>query len=290
MAVLPFKREGGKAASGYKMVHAAKASSAEIYIYGPIGESWFGDGVSANQFRQDLSALGAVKTLDVRINSEGGDVFDGQAIYNLLVQHPATVAVHIDGLAASTASFIAMAGKTIEIGESAFMMIHGPSGGCFGPAGEMRRTADLLDSVSTAMCKLYCDRTGQTMAAVKKMMDAETWMSGTEAVAEGFADKCVANMAVAACILDPTRYRHLPTPLHPNQQRADAALQRINDLMERRVSARAAPLSPSGRRMTKARRGAIKEMRAGLRRYHETMARLKEEAFLATLPETDDPY
>src|SRR5690349_16505668 len=99
--------------NGYKFIRNAAKDAAEIYIYGPIGMSWFGDGVSANQFRQDLAAAGAVKTIDVRINSEGGDVFDAQAIYQLLLQHKATVTVHVDGLAASAASFIAMAGASI---------------------------------------------------------------------------------------------------------------------------------------------------------------------------------
>lgn len=208
---------------GYRIVAAKDAAT--IYLYGPIGDSWWTDaGVSANQFRKDLADVGAVKTLDVRINSEGGDVFDGQAIYTLLVQHAATVAVHIDGLAASAASFIAMAGDTIEIAESAFVMIHNAAGGCWGGAADMRKTADLLDAVNGALQSIYAARTRNSVADLKAWMDAETWFSGTEAVAKGFADKIVPNLAVAASVRDPGRYRHLPAALRPRRAAALAAI------------------------------------------------------------------
>jgi ATP-dependent protease ClpP protease subunit len=219
------KPHGGKPA-GYRVVSAANAAT--IYIYGPIGDSFFSDGgVSANQFRQDLAALGKVKTIDVRINSEGGDVFDGQAIYTLLVQHPAAVTVHIDGLAASAASFIAMAGNEIEIAESGFVMIHNASGVCFGGADEMRRTADLLETVNGTIQGIYASRTKNTVADLKRWMDAETWMTGTEALERGFADKVVPNLAVAASVRDPSKYRHLPAALRPNRLRAAAEVRKI---------------------------------------------------------------
>ncbi len=223
MTVVPIKSAAKPV--GYRVV-AAK-DNATVYLYGAIGASWFGDGISANQFRQDLTALGAVKTIDVRINSEGGDVFDGQAIYNLLVQHAATVTMHVDGLAASAASFIMMAGDTIEIAESAFVMIHNASGICFGGAEEMRKTADLLEMTNGNIQSIYASRTKNTASDLKDWMDAETWMNGTEAVAKGFADKVVPNMAVAASVRDPTKYRHLPAALRPNRARAEAAMSRI---------------------------------------------------------------
>lgn len=88
---------------GYHMLPNASGSG-EVWLYGPIGSSWTGDGISANQFRKDLKALGAVRTIDLRINSEGGDVFDGKAMYVLLQEHQAEIVVHVDGLAASAAS------------------------------------------------------------------------------------------------------------------------------------------------------------------------------------------
>lgn len=220
------RKPGPAQPGGYRVV-AAK-DSATIYLYGPIGASWWDDGgISANQFRKDLDALGAIKTIDVRINSEGGDVFDGQAIYTLLVQHKAAVTVHIDGLAASAASFIAMAGDTIEIAESAFVMIHNAAGGCWGGAEAMRKTADLLESVNGALQDIYAARTRNSVADLKKWMDAETWWTGKEAVAKGFADKVVPNLAVAASVRDPAKYRHLPAALRPRRAAAMASIDRM---------------------------------------------------------------
>lgn len=217
---------------GYSVV--AADNSATIYIYGPVGAFWWSDsGVSANQFRQDLAALGSVDSIDVRINSEGGDVFDGQAIYSLLVQNRATIAVHIDGIAASAASFIAMAGNTIEISESAYVMIHNASGVCAGRAEDMRKTADLLDTTNGALRGIYAARTKNTTADLTKWMDAETWFTGAEAVKKGFADTMVPNLGVAASIQDPSKYRHLPTALLPNRQRASEAMRRMSASMKR---------------------------------------------------------
>lgn len=221
--VLPFARgqEGGKP-SGYRMAKSKDAG--EIYLYGPIGASFWGDGISANQFRQDLKALGAVKTIDVRINSEGGDVFDGKAIYSLLVEHQAAVTVHIDGLAASAASFIAMAGNTIEIAEGAFVMIHNARGACFGGEDDMLATATLLRTVNSTIVDVYAARTKNTPADLRKWMNAETWMTGKEAVEKGFADAVVENLQVAASVRDPKMFRNLPASLRPNRSKAAASL------------------------------------------------------------------
>src|SRR6478609_6695251 len=108
--------------AGYS-IKAKGTTAGEIYIYEDVGDSWFG-GVTAKQFAADLKELGPVQTLDVRINSGGGDVFDGLAIYRQLVDHPAKVVSHIDGFAASIASIIAMAGDEIRISEAGFVMIH----------------------------------------------------------------------------------------------------------------------------------------------------------------------
>src|SRR6185369_10879333 len=124
--------------SGYRMLAKGK-DNAEIYLYGVIGGDWFGEGVTAKQFADDLKKLGNVKTIDLRINSEGGSVFDGKAMYSLLNEHPAKVVTHIDGLAASAASFLAMAGDEIEIAEGAFVMIHNAYTIAMGDARELRR-------------------------------------------------------------------------------------------------------------------------------------------------------
>lgn len=163
----------------------------ELDIYDVIGEGWFFDGVTAKNVRSKLRAAGDVKLIKVRINSGGGDVFDGLAIYNLLAQHSARVEVDIDGLAASMASVIAMAGDEVRMGASAFMMIHNPWTVAVGESSEMREAADLLDKMQGSLADAYVARTGIAKDDVLAMMNAETWFSSAEAVAKGFADKVV---------------------------------------------------------------------------------------------------
>lgn len=222
MAVPKFKQQP----SGYRVV-ARSQDRAEIYLYGTVGSDWFGDGVTAKQFSDDLKALGSVKNIDLRINSDGGDVFQGKTIYSRLVDHPAKVTVRVDGLAASIASLIAMAGDEIIISEGGFIMIHNAWTFTAGNAAALRETADLLDTVSGTILDTYAARTKMDRAAIKKMMDAETWMTGDEAVKNGFADKMSENMKVAASVSRPDIFKNLPAALKPNTTRAVAALQRI---------------------------------------------------------------
>jgi ATP-dependent Clp protease protease subunit len=212
--------------SGYRVVNRG-TDRAEIYLYGVIGADWFGDGITAKKFADDLKALGNVKTIDLRINSEGGSVFDGKAMYSLLVEHKAKVVTHIDGLAASAASFIAMAGDEIEISEGGFVMIHNAYMVAIGDAKEMRRTADLLDTVNGTIIDVYAARTKLDRAAIVQMMDDETWMTAAEAVKHGFANRMVENLKVAASVTHPQAFKKLPAALKPGTARAVAALDRI---------------------------------------------------------------
>lgn len=170
------------------MIRAAKDKEAEVFIYDDIGASWWGDGVTAKAFAADLKALGNRNRITVRINSGGGDVFDGLAIYNTLKGHPVHKVVQVDGLAASAASFIAMAGDEIRMGAGTFMMIHNARALAMGEAADMRRTADLLDSVSAQLANIYAGRTRRSVEDIKRLMDAETWMDPEAALREGFAD------------------------------------------------------------------------------------------------------
>jgi ATP-dependent Clp protease protease subunit len=228
-SVVPLKTKptAGAKPNGYRVVANKALNSAEIYLYGIIGGDWFGDGVTAKQFADDLKALGDVKTIDLRINSEGGSVFDGKAMYSLLNEHKAKIIVHIDGLAASAASFVAMAGDEIEIAEGGFVMIHNAYMIAFGDAREMRRSADMLDTVNNTIIDVYVSRTKSERKAIATMMDNETWMTGAEAVKNGFADKMVENLKVAAAVNHPDRFKNIPTALKPNHRRAAAALSRI---------------------------------------------------------------
>lgn len=229
MNVTPFKKPAAKTPSGYKVV-ARGTDAAEIYIYGVIGGDWFGEGITAKQVADDLKKLGKVSSIDVRINSEGGNVFDGKAIYSLLVENKATVNVKIDGLAASAASFIAMAGNTIEIAEGAFVMIHDAYGVSFGRAEDMRKYADLLDTVNATIYDVYAGRTKQPLDKIKKWMKDETWMTAKEAVTNGFADTITENLKVAASIAHPDRFKHLPSALLPKRAAAAAQLAALKRL------------------------------------------------------------
>jgi ATP-dependent Clp protease protease subunit len=214
---------GAKTPGGYRF-SARSSDRAEVYLYGQIGESWFGDGISAKRFADDLKAVPNVKTIDVRINSEGGDVFDGKAIYTLLLQHKANVVVWVDGLAASAASFIAMAGNEINISEGGFMMVHNAWTVAAGNSEDLRRTADLLESVSTSIRDTYTARTKRSTDEVQNWMDAETWFTGAQAVEFGFADKMVENLKAAASVRDPGRFKNCPTELFPRRAAALATI------------------------------------------------------------------
>lgn len=175
-------------------VKAQAAKAAEITIFDEIG-FW---GVTASAFIADLKKLGDLDNLTVSINSPGGSVFDGLAIYNALRQHPANVTVKVMGVAASAASFIAMAGDKIVMPENTFLMVHNPMGAVFGNADEMREWADTLDKIAASLIGIYVKRTGKSEEEVKALLDAETWMSAKEAVEMGFADEIEAEMKIAA--------------------------------------------------------------------------------------------
>lgn len=168
---------------------ARGARRAEILIHQTIGADFFGDGLTSKKFAEDLAELGDVGDILIRINSPGGAVFDGVAIYNALKAHKAHKHVQVEGLAASIASVIAMAGDKITMLAGSQMMIHGPWTVAVGDANEMRGVAATLDQVGASMSEIYAARSGQAIAAVRELMDAETWFDGAGAVDKGFADE-----------------------------------------------------------------------------------------------------
>ena len=190
----------------------AKGNRGEIWIYDPIGEDFWSGGVSAKQFQKELSGLGNVTTINVRINSPGGDVFDGFAIYNQLMAHPADIEVDVDGVAASIASIVAMAGNTIRMAKNSMMMIHNPQGIAVGDANEMERVKALLEQVKGNLITTYVDRTGNSKTDVSAWMDDETWFTAEAAVERGFADVVTNDSKVAACF-DLSRFRNVPQTL-----------------------------------------------------------------------------
>ena len=160
---------------------------AELMIYTDIGPSMWADGLTAEAVKAELDAMGEVDEMTVRINSVGGDVFHGAAIYNLIRNHPAHVRVVVDGLAASAASVIAMAGDEIVVAHNALMMIHNPYTLALGDAKELRKTAETLDKVKDTIISAYLAHTSLEPDTISDMMDEETWLTGAEAVEFGFA-------------------------------------------------------------------------------------------------------
>jgi ATP-dependent protease ClpP protease subunit len=168
-------------------IKAAAGSKATIRIYGDIGESWWGDSVSAKSFSDELDELGNLSSIELHLNSPGGDAFDGVAIMNVLRDHPANVTVMVDGLAASAASIIAMAGDNVIMGRGSQMMIHDAASYGFGNAAELRKAAQILDSISDSMAAVYAERAGGVAADWREVMAEETWYTAEEAVEAGLA-------------------------------------------------------------------------------------------------------
>jgi ATP-dependent protease ClpP protease subunit len=163
-----------------------------ITMFETIGEDyWSGGGVTAKRVASQLRAIGD-RPVEVQINSPGGDMFEGIAVYNVLREHPQPVTVKVMGMAASAASIIAMAGDTIEIGAASFLMIHNCWVLAIGNRHDMRETADFLEPFDAAMVEVYAARSGQDPKAIAKWMDAETFMSGSQAIERGFADALLA--------------------------------------------------------------------------------------------------
>lgn len=185
-----------------------------LYIYGDVeGDSydwWTGDVIesetSANHFRNELAKYPNAQQIDIFINSYGGSVFEGTAIYNQLKRHTAHKTVYIDGFACSIASVIAMAGDEIVMPRNALMMIHNMWMGVYGNATELRKAADDLDIINAAGRAAYLERAGEKLSEdqLVGMMDDETWLTAAQCIEYGLADRYAeqdADMSQAAQVL-----------------------------------------------------------------------------------------
>jgi ATP-dependent Clp endopeptidase proteolytic subunit ClpP len=179
----------------------------ELLVYGLIGDP-YGDGVTARQIADELGKNKTAKRVDVYINSPGGDVSDALAIYNALIRHRGDVNVYIDGMALSSAGFLAMSGDRIYIAENGMMMLHDPSAFGYGNAQDMRDLADRLDKVKSTIVTTYAARSGNTAETIEEWMSAETWLDANEAIEHHLADEMTEAKRIAAC--DLTRYRNVP--------------------------------------------------------------------------------
>jgi ATP-dependent Clp protease, protease subunit len=186
----------------------ARAPGAEVLIYDEIGAY----GVSAKGFLAELGALPDGVPIDLRLNSPGGSVFDAVAIYNALKRHAGDITVWIDGIAASAASYIAMAGDTIIMPENAFLMIHDPSGLVMGTAEDMRATAEALDKVKGSLIRGYVAKSGKPDDEIAALMAAETWLDAKDALDLGFIDRIAEPVKLAASF-DVARFRNAPPSL-----------------------------------------------------------------------------
>jgi ATP-dependent Clp protease protease subunit len=199
--------------SSWFRVEARSGVTPTLYIYDVIGAY----GVNAKDFAAELRKLGELKgkPLNLRLNTPGGNVFMGNAIYNLLKESGAVITVYVDGVAASMGSVIAMVGERIIMAENAVLMIHNPAGGVEGGAADMARMATLLETLKDGMVTAYAPKSGLSRDAVAKIMDDETWLDAEEAVAAGFADEIGGALQVAA--FDLTKFKYPPEPSAGNQ-------------------------------------------------------------------------
>lgn len=176
-----------KPSGSYTCKMSDDSRSAEVHVYGAIGQDMWGDGVDSSEFVKTIDGLD-VDRLTVHVNSPGGDAFAGIAMMNALRRQSAQVDVTVDGLAASAASYIAMGGDTLTMGRNSQLMIHDASGGCWGNAADMEKTADILSKLSDQVAGVYAEKAGGDAAQWRDVMRAETWYTADEAVAAGLAD------------------------------------------------------------------------------------------------------
>jgi ATP-dependent protease ClpP protease subunit len=223
------KAKGGLEMKWYEIT--AKTDISEIWLYDEIG-SW---GIGAKEFIAELNAIKS-PTIDMHINSPGGEVFEGAAIYNAIKRHPANVTTYIDGIAASIASVIALAGDKVIMAENALYMMHNPSGMVIGTASDMRKTADILDKVRETMVGAYVSKSGKLDLDIKDLLEVETWLDADEAKAAGFIDEIGIQMDMAACakfvpVMAKMGFKHIPKSLSnketPSKRDAEKALRDV---------------------------------------------------------------
>lgn len=179
----------------------AKANIGEVYIYGEITDfKWFDEDITPTDIKEELDKLKDVDKVNVYVNSPGGGVFAGVAIYNELKRLNVPVTSYVDGLAASIASLIVLAADKVVMPSNAMLMIHNPWTCTCGDAVALRDLADRLDKLTdSVLIETYQAKTGMEKEELKKLLDAETWLSGAEAVEMGFADELLEEQKIAAC-------------------------------------------------------------------------------------------
>lgn len=188
----------------------AKDNEATVWLYDAIVSDDYWGGVSAISFAKELAAVRDVGTIHLRINSPGGDVFAARAMEQIMREHPARIVAHIDGYAASAASYVALAADEVLINQGGMYMIHKAWTISWGNADELKKTAALLDQVDDALVVTYAAETGQDPEQLREWMAAETWFSADDAVKYGFADAVAGESVSNRADWDLTAYSRAP--------------------------------------------------------------------------------
>lgn len=227
--------------------------AAELCFYGDINseslgewQKYYPDDKAPKDVQDFLSQLDEVEEINVHINSGGGSVFGGIAIYNILKSHKAKINVYVDGIAASIASVIMCAGDTIYIPKNAMVMIHKPLSWCSGNADDMRKEADILDQCQKIILNTYMQKVkeGVTEESINELINAETWKNGEE-WEEYFDIDVIDSKEIAACASDYfDNYKHLPSQLNPQQQSNSVNINDLADEVATRVLAALKPKDP----------------------------------------------
>lgn len=196
---------------------------ASIYLYGTIGEDFWGDGNSAKDFAERLDGFGG-KPLDIHIDSPGGDVYEGFAMCSAIQRYQGDTTAHVEGMAASAASYVAAVCDVVKIYEYAFFMIHNAWTCAYGNATALLDVAERLEGIDETIAAIYSKRTGLPGDDIAQMMAAETWFTADEALAAGFATEVVETEERVAAAIDPAIARlfaHLPDTVRVSAANAD---------------------------------------------------------------------
>lgn len=198
----------------FSVRNEASEPAAQIMCYGPLGEKNGSNAVVPADFKAALDAIGRDREIVVRINSPGGNLWDGMAIHNMLSAIRSRVVCAIDGLAGSAASIIALAGRKCTIPKAGLFMIHMPVIGTYGSAADLRAEAEKLDKHTDIIVGIYQEKTGKPESQILAAMEKETWFSGTEAFDFGFADELSEEEPAAATALGfdftAAGFKHVP--------------------------------------------------------------------------------
>lgn len=215
-------------------IKALNEGKAEIFIYSDIGYELWEDKTTAQLFAEELKSLGENTSIDLHINSNGGDVFDGQAIHTLIKNHKGFVTAYIDGLAASIATVIAMGADKIVMPKNAMMMIHNAWTGLYGNANELRKMADDLDHINDTIVNTYLakvkDKTDET--TIRELMNKESWLNAEECFNLGLCDEVSEPVKMAACLTKEQAHKFKNAPKELIKENYEYQTERAKQYLE----------------------------------------------------------